>query len=382
MTKVFTSSQEKYFGENASTMGKLAGEAKSAHAYANPAYDGAVVLGRFQPLHLGHIDLIKHALKISKKVLVLVGSAFDPNSMKNPFTFEMRKGMVAREFAKEISTGKLIIDGLEDFTYRDDTWNTEFNKVIQKHLSGKVAWVTFGKDASTRRYIEGSKLYVDKVFHTPSNPNINATHIRNAYYGGSPVSVIPHITSDVKVFLDSYRLTEEYKKYVDEHFAVIDYHESWAASPFPPVFVAVDGLIVWHDAWEKPHFLVIKRKSEFGNGKLALPGGYLEVEETILESAKREVLEETGLDVSKGWSLCHVDTIDDPGRSARGRMITHVHNWVRSGDKFKPVLTAGDDAAEAFWLPGDEIYANKMNFFSDHYYVIAKFYPEVEDFRV
>lgn len=378
--KTFQSSQEKYFGDNASTMGKIAGHGQYVHAYARPEYDSAVVLGRFQPLHAGHIDLIKRAFQEAKKVLVVIGSVNEAPSIKNPFSYDMREKMIIDEFAKECAEGRLIVAGLEDYTYRNEAWDKTFTALVKSRLSGNIVWVTYGKDTATSKYIDESDVKFKRIYHTPKDGSINATDIRDKFFSDAPVSVIPHITNNVRVMLDSYRLTDNYNIFVNELKAIEEYKASWSSAPFPPMFVAVDGVCVWHDHWNKPHFLLIKRKSEFGNGKIALPGGYLDQHETVLEGAKREVLEETGLAIGREWSLDYTTVFDAPNRSPRGRMITFAHYWS-SIAKEKPTVKGADDAAEAFWLPIDEVYKNKNKFFSDHYHILAKQYPEVEDFK-
>ena len=54
-------------------------------------YDYLVFIGRFQPFHNGHKRVIDHALELSKKVIVLVGSVDQPRCTRNPFTFQERK---------------------------------------------------------------------------------------------------------------------------------------------------------------------------------------------------------------------------------------------------------------------------------------------------
>lgn len=70
----------------------------------------------------------------------------------------------------------------------------------------------------------------------------------------------------------------------------------------------------------------------------ALPGGYVDIGETVEHAARREAREETGLDVSLGELL---GVYSDPARDPRGHTVTIVYVATASGE---PV--AGDDAAD------------------------------------
>jgi ADP-ribose pyrophosphatase YjhB (NUDIX family) len=71
----------------------------------------------------------------------------------------------------------------------------------------------------------------------------------------------------------------------------------------------------------------------------ALPGGKVEIDETLEQAAVREALEETGLDLA---FLRQFKSYSDPGRDPRWHAITTV--FTADG---KGTLLAGDDAAEA-----------------------------------
>jgi 8-oxo-dGTP diphosphatase len=97
--------------------------------------------------------------------------------------------------------------------------------------------------------------------------------------------------------------------------------------------------------------LLVRRGKEPRNGLWSLPGGAQEVGETVFETAKREVQEETGLSVEVIGLLDVIDSIhhDDEGRVRIHYTLVDV-DARGAGD---PV--AGDDAADAAWFDIDEI---------------------------
>jgi len=92
--------------------------------------------------------------------------------------------------------------------------------------------------------------------------------------------------------------------------------------------------------------LLVRRKNEPFAGKWALPGGFIDMDETLEESARRELREETGIEVSKLWQVA---AYGDPGRDPRGRTISVVYLARVKAADLRPI--AGDDAAEVAWLP-------------------------------
>jgi 8-oxo-dGTP diphosphatase len=96
--------------------------------------------------------------------------------------------------------------------------------------------------------------------------------------------------------------------------------------------------------------LLVRRKNEPFAGRWALPGGFVEMDEPIEAAARRELREETGLDITVPVEL--IGVFGDPGRDPRGRTISLVHGAVipNAGSDADAVAVAGaDDAAEAAW---------------------------------
>ncbi|MEA3460729.1 MAG: NUDIX hydrolase [Bacteroidota bacterium] len=96
---------------------------------------------------------------------------------------------------------------------------------------------------------------------------------------------------------------------------------------------------------ELPEILLIQRKDPPFKELWALPGGFMEMEETLEEAARRELMEETGI---RAGELIRFDTYDRPGRDPRGRTITQVFVMIWKPEMGMP--KAGSDAASLQWF--------------------------------
>ena len=77
-------------------------------------YKQALVVGRFQPLHKGHVHIIESALERAEKVLILIGSSQESGTYKNPLTYETREEMLKKTFASYLESGRIAIKPLPD----------------------------------------------------------------------------------------------------------------------------------------------------------------------------------------------------------------------------------------------------------------------------
>lgn len=112
---------------------------------------------------------------------------------------------------------------------------------------------------------------------------------------------------------------------------------------YPRPSVTVDIVIVTKEP--KARVLLIQRKKPPFEGAWALPGGFVDMEESLETAAKRELKEETGVD---GGKLKQIATFGEPSRDPRGRVISVAYLAVVDPDKLAP--RADDDAAEVGWF--------------------------------
>jgi len=128
-------------------------------------------------------------------------------------------------------------------------------------------------------------------------------------------------------------------------------------SDYPPFYVAVD-IVVLTVRDEQLQVMAIRRGGGPGTGELALPGGFVKIDEDLEAAARRELMEETNLEVD---FLEQVGTYGAPDRDPRGRTVSVLYLAVVPD---LPEGEAGTDAAEAMWMAVDKLMATPLPF--DH----------------
>ena len=118
---------------------------------------------------------------------------------------------------------------------------------------------------------------------------------------------------------------------------------------YPRPAVTAD-IIILKRVDDKQFVLLIERKHPPFEGMWALPGGFLDMNETLEEAALRELLEETGI---SGVELKQFHTFSKVNRDPRHRTITTV--FIGYADKKTAMPEAGDDAAKAEWFALDKL---------------------------
>lgn len=117
--------------------------------------------------------------------------------------------------------------------------------------------------------------------------------------------------------------------------------------------LTVDAIISWHDG----RLVLIKRGYPPFEDSWALPGGFVDLGETIEDAIIREIKEECGIDVE----LAGIHGVySDPGRDPRGHTVSVVFTAIYNGGE----LSGGDDAREARLFTSAELEDIKLAF--DH----------------
>ncbi|WP_018631964.1 NUDIX domain-containing protein [Neomegalonema perideroedes] len=348
----------------------------------------AVVVGRFQPFHAGHLDLLRHAAQEADHLLILVGGAWRPRSWRNPFTYEERRSFIEAHLeTADLGVGAAILP-LLDTLYSDRAWTANLRLAVRRRLRAlglepeKVEIRLFGheKDSSSR-YLRWFPEWSwrDAPPHLHQGEVVSATDLREAAFLGALTPADAGRFGALSLALlrdwtrrhqaEAGRLRAE-GAYLREYRAKIRAAE--AAFGWPIAINTVDAVVV-----QSGHALLVRRGVAPGEGLWALPGGHLSPGETALDACLRELYEECRLDAPRGAVAARLKgrrVFDHPERSERGWVRTEAFFFELEDRPRLEKIKAGDDAAEAFWIPLAEITPERM--FEDHFDILQAFAPE------
>lgn len=108
---------------------------------------------------------------------------------------------------------------------------------------------------------------------------------------------------------------------------------------------------------DRQEMLVVRRAKEPAKGTLDLPGGFVDMYETVEDGMRREIKEETGLDVADIQYLFSSPNVYE--YSGLGVHTLDMDFIVRVHGDILPIKAA-DDAAEAFWIPVREVNSDEF----------------------
>ena len=336
-------------------------------------YDYITFIGRFQPEHNGHIEVITKAATLTNKLIVLVGSANQPRTIKNPFTFDERKEMILDSTAALIKSGlEVVVLPLRDFKADDNVWATNVQKLVEAEMIKQ--WSDKPKRGALIGHTKDESSFYLKMFPQwdlidhYENEVVNATDIRTLYFESNLLYIKNVVPANVYAFLEKFKNTGEFKALLEEFEYIKRYKKVWAAAPYAPTFLTADAVVV-----QSGHILLIRRKVAPGKGLWALPGGFVNQTERIEDAMIRELREETKIKVPVNvlrGSIKDRHVFDAPDRSLRGRTVTQAF-LVELAAGNLPDVRGGDDAEKAKWVPLSFVHEEEL--FEDHYQIILHF---------
>ena len=345
-------------------------------------FDIAVLVGRFQPFHAAHVALLTRALALAPRCVIVVGSAFQARTPKNPFTWTERAEMI-RQSLPVGERDRVTIVPMRDY-YDETRWVTAVREavtsIIASHDTPSIALVGHFKDATSGWLTAFPGWTLDPVDRLPG---LDGVALRDALFASLPedahqpleidaalAALVDQAPPSTLAFLRAWTALPFFAELAVEWRMLKRYKEAWRAAPYAPTFVTVDAVVQCAD-----QVLLIRRGKAPGRGLYAVPGGFIEARETCWQSCLRELEEETHLKLLEETmrrSLRSVAVFDHPDRSQRGRTITHAHH-VDLGDRELPEVRADDDAASVEWMPIEALARMEDRFFDDHFHMLDHF---------
>jgi bifunctional NMN adenylyltransferase/nudix hydrolase len=337
-------------------------------------YDCLVLIGRFQPVHSAHVELIRRAVKLTKDLIIIVGSAHQPRTFKNPWSSKERMMMLNNAIdelhdAGALGNTRVHVEDNIDTIYNDNAWMRRVQGIVSKYrtLGGRTGIIGHNKDDSSFYLTMFPQWEFEEVELLQP---LNASNVRDLYFRDDVnlnfiKGVVPVSTYRM---LEGWVGTPDYHQVIKERAFVTAYKKQYESLPYPPIFVTADSVVICSG-----HILMIKRRAEPGKGLWALPGGYVNAntDKSVKVAAIRELREETGIKVPAPvleGSIVRSQVFDAIDRSPRGRIITHCFLIMLGAQAELPKVKGGDDAEKAKWIPLNDVSSETC--FEDHFEII------------
>ena len=149
--------------------------------FAAPRFDMGVTIGRFGHVQLGHNSLFDMSMSLCRRTYIIVGSAQERDTLRNPFTVETRIKAI-RECYPGVPESKLIIGGLNDMTNELDI-NTEWGRYLKSHIIAKMhkfaSLMVYGNDEFRSQWFSAEDLkHTAEIVIPRSTIPISGTQVR------------------------------------------------------------------------------------------------------------------------------------------------------------------------------------------------------------
>lgn len=141
-------------------------------------FEFGLVLGRFQHLHSGHVEIIEMARKVCQKTLILICSSQESGTLRNPFKIETRKEVIQKIYQAE----DVIIGDLADMTNENDIcfqWGKYILENVEKMYGKMPDLMVYGKDESRKGwFLEEDSKNFSEMMVARNKIEISATKLR------------------------------------------------------------------------------------------------------------------------------------------------------------------------------------------------------------
>ena len=154
-----------------------------------------LLIGRFQPFHLGHLEAVNFALSKVDQLYIGIGSSNKSNELRNPFTADERNQMIKSSLDETIMQRVSLynIPDVDDHS----KWTESIDKIIPKYD------IVFSNDDFTHRlYEENTKKIISVALK--SREDLSGTNIRRLIQNdGNWKDLVPNGTKNILLKIDA-----------------------------------------------------------------------------------------------------------------------------------------------------------------------------------
>ena len=141
----------------------------------NKLYNIGVIIGGFQPFHIGHEQLVDVALELCNNIYIYLGKR--KTNEENMFSFETRKKLIEKIYKNDLDR----IRFLENEYKNKDEWNKYILKLFQETLpNGKPDIIIHGDEDIRRLWFSQNERKFNELFIPRNKLIVSGTAIRNA----------------------------------------------------------------------------------------------------------------------------------------------------------------------------------------------------------
>lgn len=144
-------------------------------------YDCGLICGRFQTFHIGHESLVETGLKLCDRVLILVGSAQESGTERNPYDVATRMDMLKAIYG---DGENIMMHALADMTNENDIrpeWGRYLLDNVDRYLYKAPELMIYGNDESRSKWFDPEDIRdTSEIIVNRGRIPISATMVREA----------------------------------------------------------------------------------------------------------------------------------------------------------------------------------------------------------
>lgn len=144
-------------------------------------YDSGLICGRFQTFHIGHESLVETGLKLCDRILILIGSAQESGTERNPYDIGTRKDIVNAIYGDRPN---IMVHGIADLTDENDIrpeWGRYLLDNVDRYLYKAPELMIYGNDESRSKWFDPEDIRDTSEFIVNRGRiPISATMVREA----------------------------------------------------------------------------------------------------------------------------------------------------------------------------------------------------------